>query len=85
MTREEYEIYSNELIERFYWCMTKQELSYLIKEKGHKYLFRCTHYKTNKFFWVFDKTDELLKDVDIFHNMSHEESEVKESEAVVAE
>ena len=63
MTRAEFEIYKKELMERFYWCTTRSELKYLTKEKGYKYLFRCTHYKTNKYFWVFDKSDELMKDV----------------------
>lgn len=83
MTREEFEIYKKELMERFYWCTTRSELHYLIKEKGYKYLFRCTHYKTDKYFWVFDRTEELLKDVEEFHKKKYEEkSETKVSEAV---
>lgn len=83
MTREEFEIYKKELMERFYWCTTRSELHYLIKEKGYKYLFRCTHYKTDKYFWVFDRTEELLKDVEEFHKKKYEEkSEAKVSEAV---
>lgn len=86
MTREEFEIYKKELMERFYWCTTRSELHYLIKEKGYKYLFRCTHYKTDKYFWVFDKTEELLKDVEEFHKKKYEEkSETKASEAVSVE
>lgn len=85
MTREEYEVYRNELMERFYWCKTKAEFHFLTKEKGHKYLFRCTHYKTNKFFWVFDRNDELLRDVNIFRGMDHEDPGVKEREAIVTE
>lgn len=86
MTREEFEIYKKELMERFYWCTTRSELHYLIKEKGYKYLFRCTHFKTDKYFWVFDKTEELLKDVEEFHKKKYEEkSETKVSEAVAVE
>ena len=86
MTREEFEIYKKELMARFYWCMTKAEFHYLTKEKGHKYLFRCTHFKTNEFFWVFDNTDELLKDVKDFRKAKHEEkSKIEESGAIVAE
>lgn len=84
MTREEFEIYKKELMERFYWCTTKAELNYLTKEKGYKYLFRCTHFKTNKFFWVFDKTDALLKDVD-FYKFTYKKSKSKVSEAVANE
>lgn len=36
MTREEFEIYKKELMERFYWCTTRSELNYLTKEKGYK-------------------------------------------------
>lgn len=64
MTREEFEIYKAELMERFYWCPTIGEKNFLTKEKGYRFLFRCTHYKTNKYFWVFDKSDELMKDID---------------------
>lgn len=82
MTREEFEIYKKELMKRFYWCTTRAEFHYLTKEKGYKYLFRCTHYKTNKFFWVYDKTDELLKDVADFRK---KKSKTKESEAIATE
>lgn len=86
MTREEFEIYKKELMERFYWCTTGSELHYLIKEKGYKYLFRCTHFKTDKYFWVFDRTEELLKDVKEFHKKKYEEkSKTKESEVVAVE
>lgn len=86
MTREDYKIYKRELMERFYWCTTRSELHYLIKEKGYKYLFRCTHFKTDKYFWVFDRTEELLKDVEEFHKKKYEEkSETKVSEAVAIE
>lgn len=86
MTREEFEIYKKELMERFYWCTTRSELHYLIKEKGYKYLFCCTHYKTDKYFWVFDRTEELLKDVEEFRKKKYEEkSETKVSEAVAVE
>lgn len=86
MTREEFEIYKKELMERFYWCTTRSEKQYLTKEKGYKFLFRCTHFKTDKYFWVFDKTEELLKDVEEFHKKKYEEkSKTKESEAVAVE
>lgn len=50
MTREEYVVFRNEVLrERFYWCYSVAERKYLT-EKGYKYLFRCTHYKTDKFF-----------------------------------
>ena len=73
MTREEFEIYKAELMERFYWCTTISEMRYLTREKGYKFLFRCTHFKTDKYFWVFDRTDDLLKDADEFHKKRREE------------
>lgn len=86
MTRAEFKIFKAGLVKRFYWCKTREELHYLTKEKGYKYLFRCTHFKTDKYFWVFDKTDDLLKDADEFHKKSREEkSKAKESEAVAVE
>lgn len=78
MTRTEFEVFKNEnLLKRFYWCYAIAERKYLT-EKGYKYLFRCTHYKSDKFFWVFDKTDDLMKDVKIWKD----EHKKKVSEAV---
>lgn len=78
MTREEYVVFRDEVLrERFYWCYSVAERKYLT-EKGYKYLFRCTHYKTDKFFWVFDKTDDLMNDVKIWKD----EHKKKVSEAV---
>lgn len=34
-----------------------------ISQEKDTNLFRCTHYKTGKDFWVFDKTDALMDDV----------------------
>lgn len=78
MTREEYVTFRDEvLVKRFYWCHSIAERKYLT-EKGYKYLFRCTHYKSEKFFWVFDKTDNLMKDVKIWKD----EHKKKVSEAI---
>ena len=83
MTREEFEIFKAELMERFYWCTTMAEMRYLTKEKGYKFLFRCTHFKTDRYFWVFDRTDGLLHDADEFHRKRHEEkSKEEESEPI---
>ena len=63
MTREEYITFRDEdLRKRFYWCYSIMEKKHLIK-KGYKYLFRCTHFKSGKYFWVFDKTDAIMADV----------------------
>ena len=48
-------------------------------EKGHPYLFACTHYKRKKIFWVFDQTERLKKDVKIWKK----EREKKASESSV--
>ena len=78
MTREEYVIFRDEVLrERFYWWYSIAERKYLT-EKGYKYLFRCTHYKSDKFFWVFDKTDDLMNDAKLWKD----EHKKKVSEAV---
>lgn len=84
MTREEFEIYKAELMERFYWCNTIGEKNFLTKEKGHRFLFRCTHYKTNKYFWVFDMSDELMKDVSEWKS-THKKEKKEVSESVAEE
>ena len=79
MTREDFEIFRDEVLaKRFYWCRSVAERKYLT-EKGYKYLFKCTHYKTNKFFWVFDLSDELLEDVKVWKS----EHRKKVSEAAI--
>ena len=78
MTRHEFEIYRNELMARFIWVHSKDELNFL-KNKGYRYLFRCTHFKTGRYFWVFDKTESIEKDLDDFKEEKSEDKEVKES------
>lgn len=75
MTREEFEDYKKALKERFVWCKTSAERKYL-QDKGYRYLFRCTHYKNGKFFWVFDKSDAILQDMDEYKKSVMKESEV---------
>ena len=84
MTRKEFEIFKEGLMERFYWCTTREELRYLTREKGYRYLFRCTHFKTGRYFWVFDKTDELLNEAEEFRKKRLEEKSKAEESASVA-
>ena len=81
MTRHEFEIYRNKLMERFIWIQSKDELKFL-KDKGYRYLFRCTHFKTGRYFWVFDKTESIVKDLADFKAEKLEGKEVKESIAI---
>lgn len=60
--REENKIFRETLHERFFWTYSTGLKNYLT-ENGHKFLFRCTHFKRNNFFWLYDKTEELLQDV----------------------
>ena len=79
MTRTEFEVFKIEnLLKRFYWSYSIAERIFLT-QKGYKYLFRCTHYKTGKDFWVFDKTDALMDDVRAWR----EEHKKKVSEDVI--
>lgn len=79
MTRIEFEVFRDQnLRKRFYWCYSIAERIYLTR-KGYKYLFRCTHYNSKKYFWVFDKTDALMNDVRAWK----EEHKKKVSEQVV--
>lgn len=78
MTKFEYTTFKEKLKTRFYWCYSTQEKQYL-SEKGYRYLFRCTHYKTGKFFWVYDISDELMEDVKNWKSQYLE----KASEAVI--
>lgn len=84
MTREEFKEFRDEVLrKRFYWCNSVAERKYLT-EKGYKYLFRCTHYKTDRYFWVFDLSDELMKDVEIWKS-EHKKPTKKEVSETVTE
>lgn len=72
MTREEFELFKEQLVERFYWCNTRNELNFLTKEKGNRFLFRCTHYKSGRYFWVFDRSESLMKDVEEYKSNQKE-------------
>lgn len=77
MTRQDFEVFRDEVLkERFYWCHSVAERKYLT-EKGYRYLFRCTHYKTHKYFWVFDLSNALLDDVKIWKE--NRKKEVREA------
>lgn len=69
MTRQEFELYKAQLQERFYWCHSRKMLNFLTKERNNRYLFRCTHFKTGRYFWVFDLSAELMRDVNDFENL----------------
>lgn len=56
MTNFDYRTFKEDLKKRFYWCYSTGEKKYLT-EKGYKYLFRCTHFETGNFFWVYDVSD----------------------------
>lgn len=79
MTKVEYLKFKEDLKKRFYWCYSSQEKKYLA-EKGYKYLFRCTHFETGNFFWVYDISDQLMTDVKIWKSQYQKE---KASEAVI--
>lgn len=44
--REENKIFRETLHERFFWTYSTGLKNYLT-ENGHKFLFRCTHFKRN--------------------------------------
>ena len=78
MTNFDYRTFKEDLKKRFYWCYSTGEKKYLT-EKGYKYLFRCTHFETGNFFWVYDISDALMEDVRAWR----EEHKKKVSEQVV--
>lgn len=83
MTNAEYKDFQEELRERFYWTGSTKLRDFLTKEKGHRYLFRCTHYSQGTFFWVFDNTDELKKSLAEYDELKKQsKSEPKEDESI---
>ena len=78
MTRAEFEIFKSELMERFVCIYSKREFTDL-KEKGYRFLYRCTHFKTGRYFWIYDRTDSIVKDIAEFRNTNKKDEEVTES------
>lgn len=78
MTRDEYVVYRDEVLKkRFYLCHSAAEKRFLA-EKGHRFLYRCTHFKNDKYFWIYDKTDELLADVKLWKENKEKVSDTSE-------
>lgn len=65
MTSEENRKFKNDLHERFFWTYSTNLKDYL-RENGYKYLFRCTHFFKGNYFWVYDRSEELMRTVKEF-------------------
>lgn len=64
MNRAEYEVFRDEnLKQRFYLVYRKDVLSHLL-DCGYRYLYKAINTFNNKPFWIFDRSDELLAEVE---------------------
>lgn len=66
MNRAEYEAFrDNTLKERFYLVYRRDILNHLL-DTGYRYLYKAINTINNKPFWIFDKSDVLLEEVQTY-------------------
>lgn len=80
MNRAEYETFRDETLkQRFYLVYRRDILSHLL-DTGYRYLYKAINTQNGKPFWIFDKSDALLKAVQTYKD-SIKKSEKKGDEA----
>ena len=66
MNRAEYETFRDEnLKQRFYLVYRRDILSHLL-DCGYRYLYKAINTHNHKSFWIFDKSDALLEQVQAY-------------------
>ena len=79
MNRAEYETFRDEnLKQRFYLVYRRDILSHLL-DCGYRYLYKATNTQNHRPFWIFDKSDALLAEVQSYKE-SIKKSEEKDDE-----
>lgn len=79
MNRAEYEAFRDEnLKQRFYLVYRRDILSHLL-DCGYRYLYKAINTQNHRPFWIFDKSDELLDEVQAYKD-SIKKSEEKGDE-----
>lgn len=79
MNRAEYETFRDEnLKQRFYLVYRRDILSHLL-DCGYRYLYKAINTQNHRPFWIFDKSDALLAEVQSYKD-SIKKSEEKDDE-----
>ena len=66
MNRAEYETFRDEnLKQRFYLVYRRDILSHLL-DCGYRYLYKAINTQNHRPFWIFDKSDSLLDEVQAY-------------------
>ena len=79
MNRAEYETFRDEnLKQRFYLVYRRDILSHLL-DCGYRYLYKAINTQKHRPFWIFDKSDALLEEVQAYKD-SIKKSEEKGDE-----
>lgn len=79
MNRAEYETFRDEnLKQRFYLVYRRDILSHLL-DCGYRYLYKAINTQNHRPFWIFDKSDALLAEVQSYKE-SIKKSEEKDDE-----
>lgn len=67
MNRKEFETFRDEVLKERFVFVRNQKLRDSLMDNLHRYLFECVDRKTKEIFWVFDKTDEIVFDINRFY------------------
>ena len=79
MNRAEYETFRDEnLKQRFHLVYRRDILSHLL-DCGYRYLYKAINTQNHRPFWIFDKSDALLAEVQSYKD-SIKKSEEKDDE-----
>ena len=79
MNRKQYEEFKEtNLKERFYWVYGHKLLEHLLN-KGYRYLFKAINEESKRSFWIFDKTDELVKEINDYKKEIKEQRKEKDT------
>jgi len=54
-----------ESMDKIYRCFSGKQKNYLL-DKGNEYVLRAKDYYNNNTFWLFIKTENLIKDLDLW-------------------
>ena len=80
MDRKEYESFRDSVLKERFVCVRNMALRNALMDNAHRYLFEGVDRKTKKRFWVFDRTDEIVFDIQRFYKQRATENKAEKME-----
>lgn len=73
MDRKEYEAFRDNVLRERFRCVRNRDLRDYLLNNSYRYLFECIDKNTYEKFWVFDKTEDILFDINRFYEIRETE------------